>query len=85
MQCAIAGGDDFIDLAGQVNTDPGQFRQWFATRDDLRQIDGQRPQRSRSVTVSPDPERVGILQLEQVGNIIENRGNLVIRGALAER
>ena len=74
-----ARADDLGDLLGQVLPDPGDLGQVFRARpDQVGEGLGEVPNRAGGVAVGAHPERVGVLDLEEVGDLVEQPGDVGI-------
>jgi hypothetical protein len=75
-KAAGAGGANFADLAFKVGADPRQFRQGIAPVEQRIQFPSVVPHRARGVVVGADAKRVIAADLEQVGDLLENNGDV---------
>lgn len=67
------------DLIGQVFADARKILQLpFRVGNDFRQRCCQVPDLARRVAISSHPEGIGLLNLQQVGHLVEGMGNLGI-------
>ena len=72
----MPGGDDFVDLAGEVGADAGQPRQVVAALHQHARLLRQVAQDARSIAVGTDAERIRPLDFQQVGDLVEDRGDV---------
>ena len=70
--------DDLADLAGEVFTDPGQLRQRLAGLERRRDVEPQVAYGPRRVAIGADAERIGLLDLEEIGDVLEHPGDVGI-------
>ena len=72
QQGEMAGAHDLPDLAGEVLADAVQLREVFAGRHQCRDLVREVADDARCVAVGAHPERVRTLDLEQIGEAVED-------------
>ena len=75
-QGAGPGPDDLVDLRVEVRADPRQLREVLARRDRRREVQAQIADGARRVAVGTDAERVRLADLEQIGDVLEDAGDV---------
>jgi len=78
QQAAMSGGDDLADLAGEVGADAGQAGQVVAALHQYARLLRQVAQDARSIAIGADAERIRRLDLQQVGDLFENNGDVCV-------
>ena len=72
----MPGADDFADLAGEVVADAGQPGQVLAFFQQQARFLRQFAQRARGIAVGADAERIRALDFQQVGDLLEDGGDV---------
>lgn len=78
QQPALSGLDDLADLGGKVFADAGQLGEVFAVRKQLGDRHAERFEFTRGIAIGTHAERIGVFDLQQIGDLLEQRGNLCI-------
>jgi hypothetical protein len=73
QEFALAGLDDLLDLLGEVLADAGDIGKRRAALPECRDVAAQLSDRACRISVCPNPERVRALDVEQIGNLVEDR------------
>ena len=77
LQRQRAAGDDLGDFLRQIVADARDLREVFGARaHQVRERLGKVADGARGVAVRPHPERVGVLDLEEVGHLVEQAGDV---------
>ena len=63
---------DFADLRRQILPDPGELGQRLAARDRRSEVERQVLDRPRPVAIGAHPKRVRLLDLEEIGDLVEH-------------
>jgi hypothetical protein len=76
QQLAGAGGGDLADLAGEVLADARELGELAALRELRGEVERQSAYDARGVAVGTDAERVFVAELEEIGDLLEGRGDV---------
>ncbi len=77
-QAQVPGGNNLPDLARQVLAHPGKPGKILALGRQIRQALGHVSHHPGRVAISPHPEGVGTLDLQQIRHLLENVGDVLV-------
>ena len=72
QELAFAGAHDLVDLLGEILADAGNVGECGALLDQGHEVRPQLADRARRVAIGAYAERVGALDVEQVGDLVED-------------
>ena len=85
QEIELTGQNDFRNFPREILADPGKPRQDLAPPDLVGEARGQALDRTCRAAIGADPKRIGILDFQQVSDLVEDGGDLAVRNRYGGR